>query len=101
MGKRDKTATAAAAAAVVQARAKSPAQARRAALTHFAAVLANPGAAAARKDKAARLILTHSQPTAKARRPGAAPVDKGKKEQQRTAASEAAANPGKWTGLLQ
>lgn len=70
------------------------------ALAHFAAVLEDPRASAARKDKAARLLLTHSA-AAKGRR-GLAPAaaDKGKKEAQRDAAATAGTG-SKWAGLLQ
>lgn len=82
--------------------ARTPAVAARQALAHFAAVLGDPKASAARKDKAARLILTHTAKPAKSKRDSAAAAaPSGKKEQQRADASQAAAKPGKWTGLLQ
>jgi hypothetical protein len=70
------------------------------ALAHFAAVLEDPRASVARKDKAARLLLTHS--TAPKGRRGSTPAagDKGKKEAQRDAAATAGSG-SKWAGLLQ
>jgi len=72
------------------------------AMAHLTAVLKDKKASAARKDKAARLILTHTGATpAKARRaPSAAAAEKGKKELQRDEAS-GAGRDSKWTGLLQ
>lgn len=74
------------------------------AMAHLADILADAKASPARKDKAARLILTHADSgPRKSRRAAAAaaPVaPRGKKE----VAREEAANVGtdsKWTGLLQ
>jgi hypothetical protein len=71
------------------------------ALAHFAAVLEDPRASQLRKDKAARLLLTHSTSSAKGRR-GSAPAaaEKGKKDLQRDAAATAGTG-SKWAGLLQ
>jgi hypothetical protein len=71
------------------------------ALAHFAAVLEDQKASPARKDKAARLLLTHSASPAKARRAAAAAAEPGKKDQQREAAQTAGKGGGKWAGLLQ
>lgn len=87
-------------AAAVDTSAKKRRGGKALALAHFAAVLEDPRSSAARKDKAARLLLTHSA-AAKGRR-GLAPAaaDKGKKEAQRDAAATAGSG-SKWAGLLQ
>lgn len=74
-------------------------------MQHLADVLRDPKSSVARKDKAARLILTHSGGApAKTRRVARAaaadPADKGKKELQREQA-ESAGDATKWKGLLQ
>lgn len=74
------------------------------AMAHLTRVLKDKKASAARKDKAARLILTHADsPPGKARRAHpAAAAEKGKKDLQREQASGAiASGASKWAGLLQ
>lgn len=90
--------TAPAAEAVVQTRAKRRQSPKAMAIAHLASVLENPKASAARKDKAARLLLSHA-PHKAGRQPPAS-KGKGKKELQ---AADAAAVGGsdKWAGLLQ
>lgn len=88
-----------AAADVVQTPAKRRRQSPKAmAIAHLASVLENPKASAARKDKAARLLLSHA-PHKAGRQPPAA-KGKGKKELQAVEASTAGAD-NKWAGLLQ
>lgn len=77
---------------------------RAMAMAHLATILADAKASQARKDKAARLILTHSG--AAPSRPkraaaGTAVQPKGKKEVARDDAAAAVESPSKWTGLLQ
>jgi len=87
-----------AAADVVQTRAKRRQSPKAMAIAHYASVLENPKASQARKDKAARLLLTHA-PEKAGRRPPAS-KGKGKKELQAHEASTAGADT-KWGTLLQ
>lgn len=88
----------AAAAVVVHTSAKPRGNPRVLAIAHLAAVLEDPKASASRKDKAARLLLSHAAAPAKGRKAAAEP--KGKKELQADEASTAGAST-KWAGLLQ
>lgn len=99
MSQPEPKATTADAADAVQTSTKRRRQSPKAmAIAHLASVLENPKASAARKDKAARLLLSHA-PQKAGRTPPTA-KGKGKKELQ---AADAAAVGGsdKWAGLLQ
>jgi hypothetical protein len=69
-------------------------------MAHLAHVLEDPKANASRKDKAARLILTHTAGPRPRRAPAAAAAPAGKKQSQLDQAAKVASKPSKWAGLL-
>lgn len=97
-----KAAVTATAPVVVQTLAKPRGNPRTLAIAHLALVLEDPKASPARKDKAARLLLSHAAapPTRAELGRKAAEAPKGKKELQADEASTAGAST-KWAGLLQ
>jgi hypothetical protein len=90
-----------AAAAVVHTSAKPRGNPRALAIAHLALVLEDPKASQARKDKAARLLLSHAAAPSTGRRQEPAAAEKGKKELQREGAQSAGVGTSKWAGLLQ
>jgi hypothetical protein len=84
----------------VETSAKPRGNPRALAIAHLATVLEDPSASPTRKDKAARLLLSHAAAPAKPRK-AAAGEPKGKKELEAEGASAAGKSSSKWAGLLQ